>query len=125
MKTSCDKNFHYKYKPKCNRCREEFCKNCKNFRISFEMFLKNTDEIGKDYLYNFISDFLKINSLTLQIFFPEMVNKTIISVEKKLTIKSYNKSEKNRPQVVNQELTDVKKINYSFKDKQRSFYRKF
>ena len=125
MKTSCDKNFHYKYEPKCNRCREEFCKNCKNFRISFEMFLKNTDEIGKDYLYNFISDFLNINSLTLQNFFPEMVNKTIISVEKKLTIKSYNKSEKNRPQVVNQELTDVKKINYSFKGKQRSFYRKF
>ena len=109
MKTSCDKNFDYKYEPKCNRCREEFCKNCKNFRISFEMFLKNTDEIGKDYLYNFISDFLNINSLTLQIFFPEMVNKTIISVEKKLTIKSYNKSEKNRPQVVNQELTDIKK----------------
>ena len=125
MKTSSDKNFHYKYEPKCNRCREEFCKNCKNFRINFEMFLKNTDEIGKDYLYNFISDFLKINSLTLKIFFSEMVNKTIISVEKKLTIKSYNKSEKNRPQVVNQELTEVKKINYSFKDKQRSFYRKF
>ena len=54
-----------------------------------------------------------------------MVNKTIISVEIKLTIKSYNKSAKNRPQVVNQELTDVKKINYSFKSKQRSFYRKF
>ena len=54
-----------------------------------------------------------------------MVNKTIISVEKKLTIKSYNKSEKNRPQVVNQAFTDVKKINYSFKGKQRSFYRKF
>ena len=94
MKTSCNKDFHYKYKPKRNRCRERFCKNCKNFRISFEMFLKNTDEIGKDYLYNFISDFLNINSLTLQIFFPEMVNKTIISVEKKLTIKSYNKTEK-------------------------------
>ena len=44
---------------------------------------------------------------------------------KKLTIKSYNKSEKKRPQVVNQEFTDVKKINYSFKGKQRSFYRKF
>ena len=99
MKTSCDKNVHYKYEPKCNRCREELCKNCKNFRISFEMLLKNTDETGKDYLYNFISDFLNINSLTLQNFFPEMVNKTIISVEKKLTIKSYNKSEKNRPQV--------------------------
>ena len=43
MKTSCDKTFHYKYEPNCNRCKEEFCKNCKNFRIGFEMFLKNTD----------------------------------------------------------------------------------
>ena len=43
-----------------------------------------------------------------------MVNKTIISAEKMLTINSYNKSEKNRPEVVNQELTDVKKIIYSF-----------
>ena len=58
MKTSYNKNFYYKYGPKCNRCREVFCKNSKNFRISFEMFLKNTDEIGKDYLYNFISDCL-------------------------------------------------------------------
>ena len=33
---------------------KNFAKNCKNFRISFEMILKNTDEIGKDYLYNFI-----------------------------------------------------------------------
>ena len=125
MKTSCNKNFHYKYEPKCNKCREEFCKNCKNVRISFEMFLKNTDEIGKDYLYSFISDFLNINNLTLQNFFPEMVNKTIISAEKELTIKSYNKSEKNRPQVVNQELTDVKKINHSFKGKLRIFCKKF
>ena len=54
-----------------------------------------------------------------------MVNKTVISVKKGFTIKSYNKSEKNRNQIVNQELKDVGKINYSFKGKQRSFYRKF
>ena len=75
MKTSSDKNFYYKYEPKCNRGREEFCKNCRNFTISFEMFLKNTDEIGKDYLYNFISDFLNINSLILQIFFQRWLIK--------------------------------------------------
>ena len=69
MKTSCDKVFHYKYEPNCNRCGEEFCKNCKNFKISFEMFLKNTNEVGKDYLKNFISDFLNISSVTLQVFF--------------------------------------------------------
>ena len=94
MKTCCDKVFHYKYEPNSNRCREEFCKNCKNFKISFEMSLKNTNEIGKYYLKNLISDFLNISSVTLQIFFPEMINKKIISVEKHFTVKSYNKSEK-------------------------------
>ena len=87
MKTSYDKTFHYKYEPNCNRCKEEFCKNCKNFRIGFEMFSKNTDEIGKDYLKNFISDFLNISSLSVQIFFPEMQIKIIISIEKSFTIK--------------------------------------
>ena len=82
MKTSCDKNFHYKYEPKCNRCREEFCKNCKNIRISFEMFLKNTDEISKDYLYDFISDFLNINSLTLPIFFQRWLIKQLYLLKK-------------------------------------------
>ena len=104
---------------------KNFCKNCKNFRISFEMFLENTNEIGKDYLKNFISDFLNISSLTLQNFFPEMINKKIISAEKHFTVKSYNKSEKNRVQVVNQELNTAQKINYTFKAKQRNFYRKF
>ena len=83
------------------------------------MFLKNTDEIGKDYLYNFISDFLNMSSSSLQNFFPEVVNKIIISVEKGFIIKSYNKSEKNRNQVVKQELNNVERITYRFKGKQR------
>ena len=89
------------------------------------MFLKKPDEIGKDYLKNFISDFLNISSLSLQNFFPEMQVKTIISVEKRFTIKSYNKSEKNRDQVVNQELNNVERINYRFKGKQGKFYKNF
>ena len=77
MKTSCDKTFHHKYESNCNKYRKEFCKNCKNFRTGFEIFLKNTDEIGKDYLKNFISDFLNISILSLQKFFPEMQLKTL------------------------------------------------
>ena len=62
---------------------------------------------------------------SLQNYFPEVVNKTIIPINKKLTIKSYNKSEKNRLKVVNQKLTEVQKMNYVLKGKQRSFYKKF
>ena len=51
--------------------------------------------------------------------------KTIISVEKSFTLKSYNKSEKNRDQVVNRELNDVERISYRYKGKQRKFYKKF
>ena len=69
MKSSCDKNFHYKFEPKCNRCKEEFCKNYKTVRISLVMFLKNTDEIGKDYLYNFRSDFLNMRFCHYKIIF--------------------------------------------------------
>ena len=62
---------------------------------------------------------------SLQNYFPEVVNKTIIPINKKLIIKSYNKSEKNRLKVVNQKLTEVQKMNYVLKGKQRSFYKKF
>ena len=68
--------------------------------VSFEMFLKNTDEIDNQYLKYFVSDFLNISNQTLENYFPEAVKKTI-PIEKKLVIKSYKKIEKNRDQVVN------------------------
>ena len=92
--------------------------------VSFGMFLKNTDEIGNQYLKDFVSDFLNINNQTLENYFPEAVKKTI-PIEKKLVIKSYKKSEKNRDQVVNQEIKDAQKISYSFKGHKRHFYKKF
>ena len=70
MKTSCEW-FHNKYEASCQNCRQTFCKDCKNFIISFEMFLKNTDEIGNDYLKNFVSDFLNISISTLHFFFQK------------------------------------------------------
>ena len=44
----------YKY------CREAFCKACHNFNITKETLFKAVDSIGKEYIENFIKDFLSI-----------------------------------------------------------------
>ena len=43
---------------------KSFCKNCHKFHSKFKLFLENTDQIGKDYLENFVQDFLQIDSKT-------------------------------------------------------------
>ena len=52
-------------------------------------------------------------------------SKTILPREKKMHIKSYVKSEKNRSQTVKQEIQDVEKISYNIKGRKRTFYKKF
>ena len=75
--------------------------------------LENTDEIGKNYIKNFVNDFLQIDSAT----YTNLVNsKTILPREKNIYIKSYVKSEKNRSQTVKQELQGVEKLIITLKD---------
>ena len=84
--------------------------------------MENTDQIGKDYLENFVQDFLQIDSKT----FTNLVdNKAILPWEKKIQIKSYVKSKKNRSQAVTQELKNIEKIYYNIKGQKRCFYKKF
>ena len=85
---------------------KKFCKSCYKFNSTFKLLLENTGKIGKDYIENFVNDFLQINSTT----FTNLVDtKTILPTEKKIHTKSYVKSEKNRSQTVKQELQDVEK----------------
>ena len=50
----------------CNFCRENVCKNCHKFDTTKEILLKEINEIGKDYIENFIKDFLNISDQTLE-----------------------------------------------------------
>ena len=83
----------------CKYCREAFCKACHNFGIAKESILKTLDPIGKEYIENFIKDFPCISSETIQTSFQvsEVVH---VPIEKTFNVKSYNKSDKNRSQVV-------------------------
>ena len=104
-----------------NFSRKIFCKNCHKFNSMFELSLENTDEIGKDYLENFVKDFLQLDSRT----FTNLVdNKVILPREKKIQIKFYVKSKNNRSQTVTQEPKNVEKINYNIKGQKRC-YKKF
>ena len=72
MKITCEW-FHNKFDPSWKNCRQIFSKDCKDFMVSFEMFLKNPDEIDNQYLKYFVSDFLNISNQTLENYFPEAV----------------------------------------------------
>ena len=120
---TCCKWKHNKFFAGCKYCREGFCKNCHKFKTNLEALLLGTDTIGRDYLQNFITDFLHIDISTIQTFFSNTVEK--IPVVKEVQVKSYVKSEKNRSQVVTQKLDNIEKIKYKMKGKQRTFYKKF
>ena len=108
----------------CKYCRETFCKACHNFNIAKETLLKGLDPIGKEYIENFIKDFLCISSETLQTNYQvsEIVR---VPIEKTFNVKSYHKSNKSRSQVVYKKCDNCEKLKYTVKGKPRTFYKKF
>ena len=105
-------------------CKETFCKACHNFNIVKETLLKGLDLIGKEYIENFIKDFLCVSSETLQTNYQvsEIVR---VPIEKTFNMKSYHKSNKSRSQVVYKKFDNCEKLKYTVKEKPRTFYEKF
>ena len=105
----------------CKFCRETFCKNCHKFDVAKDVLLQKADEIGKDYIENFIRDFLNISAEAIKLNYKVQIES--VPVEKTFKVKSYNKSEKKRIQVINKEFKNCERNSYSFKGKQRAFYK--
>ena len=74
----------------CKFCREAFCKACHNFDIEKETLSKGLDPIGKEYIENFIKDFLCISSETLQTNYQVEVT-VRVPIEKTFNVKCYYK----------------------------------
>ena len=121
QKTACQ-SFQQKFLASCKFCRETLCKACQNFNIAKETLLKGLNPIGKDYIENFIKDFLCISSETLQTNYQveEIVH---IPVEKTFNVKSYHKNDKKRSQVVYKKFENCEKRSYTVKGKPRTFYK--
>ena len=121
QKTACE-SFHKKFLASCKFCRENFCKSCQSFNITKENLLSYTDEIGKEYIENFIKDFINLSDRTIESTYKlNIIRKPI---QKKFLVKSYIKSSKNRSQVINQKVDGCEKIHYTLKGKKRTFYKK-
>ena len=122
QKTVCQ-SFHKNFLISCKFCRETFCKKYHKFGTTKEILLKGVDEIGKDYIENFIKDFLNIRDRTLEANYKVEIER--VPIEKNFKVKSYTKSNKNRSQVINKTLNNCEKINYKLAGKQRTLYKKF
>ena len=97
---------------------------CEKFNIAKDVLFKNLDDIAKEYLNNFIRDFLSLSPESLQEH-DHVTTETIrIPKEKMYDVKSYHKSNKNRSQVVYKKFDNCDKLNYSFKRQKRTFYKK-
>ena len=113
QKTACQ-SWHRKFLVSWKFCREAFCKACHNFNIGKETLLKGIDPIGKEYIENFIKDFISISTETLQTNYQisEMVR---VPIEKTFNVKNYHKSNKNRSQVVYKKFDNCEKLKYTVK----------
>ena len=108
QKTACE-SWHNKFLVNCKFCRHALCKTCHNFNIAKETLIKGVDSVAKDYIENFITDFLCISNQTLETNFQvsEVVR---VPVEKTCNVKSYHKSDENRSQVVYKKIDNCEKL---------------
>ena len=116
--------WHKQFLVSCNQCREAHCSSCVTSKSSVEILIKTLDSDGKNYVQNFITDFLKISNETLQHLFKVETN--VIEGRSKLKtfdLRIYHKSEKNRSEAVMKTLDDCNKIQYVSKRRKRTFYK--
>ena len=116
--------WHKQFLVSCNQCRQARCLSCITFKSSVEILIKTLDSDGKNYVQNFITDFLKISNETLQHLFKVETN--VIEGRSKLKtfdLRIYHKSEENRSEAVMKTLDDCNKIQYVSKRRKRTFYK--
>ena len=117
------KSWHNNFLVSCKYCREVFCKPCHNFNTMKKALIEGVDSVAKDYIANFIIDFLCISNKTLKRNFQ--VSQVVrVPVKKKFNVKSYHKSDKNRSHVVYNESDNCEKLSDTVKEKWQTFYKK-
>ena len=59
-------DIHRKFLVSCKFCREKQCKVCKKFNIAKDVLFKSLDDTAKEYVKNFIREFLSLSPESLQ-----------------------------------------------------------
>ena len=94
QKTACE-DFYHKFLVSCKFCKEKQCKACKKFNIAKDVLFKSLGDTAKEYVNNFIRDFLGLSPESLQEHY-HVTTETAHIPEKMYDVKSYHKSNKNR-----------------------------
>ena len=94
-------------------------------KTMLKILIKSLDDNGLSYFENFIVDFLNISDISIKKFFNVEKNTKYKKIKKTFDIKVYNKSKKNRVQVVTKTLQDCARIQYYSKGRKRTFYKRF
>ena len=123
QKTACE-DFHCKFLVSCKFCREKQCKAYKKLNIAKDVLFTSLDDTAKEYVRNFIREFLSLSPESLQEHYHVKTETVRIPKEKMYDVKSYHKSSNNRSQVVYKKFDNCNKLNYSFKGQRRTFYKK-
>ena len=115
---------HKTYLLTCSQCKEAKCKACFMLKTMLKILIKFLDDDGLSYLENFIVDFLNISDINIKKCFNVEKNTEYKKIKNTFDIKVYNKSKKNRAQVVTKTLEDCARIQYHSKGRKRIFYKK-
>lgn len=101
-------------------CREARSKNCCTFERSKEILLTSGGETSQKYVASFIGDYLGMSKIMAG-FFNGKISKEL-KEKSSFEVKSYQKSKKNRPQVVNKTLKNRRHFQYQMNGIKRHFY---
>ena len=85
--------WHTKYKLDCSQCSQSRCRDCLAFNTSRNYLLENLNDEGKEFLNNFVVDFLNISGESLGRCFKD-IKPTIIDHSRTFNVKSFRKSGK-------------------------------
>ena len=53
--------YHSCFLAGCKQCRKDKCNKCKIFNIHMSFLVKNANNVGKNYIFNFVLDFLNVS----------------------------------------------------------------
>ena len=62
-------NFHSRFVAFCKKSCSERCNDCRVFNLQMDMLMQAAYVVGKNYLFNFVLDFLNISSESLKHFY--------------------------------------------------------
>ena len=110
--------YHSRFLSTCQLCRKDRCKKCRIFNLQMDLLMASADDLGKNYIFNFVLDFLNISSETLKHFYNIDNSKN----EKMQFLNSWKMHEVHGRQNCVSSVSSTIKYQYQMKNRKRNVY---